>query len=150
MQNATDVDVDHSIPIANTAHAEGINRHDARIVDQHVNPAKPLHCQGSERLKIFQPCHVGGSPDSIWADVVGQCLQPCGAARAKHDLHSQICEMTGGRLANPAACTRDHHDFVTYLRHPASSWLYRGERSEERRVGKECVSTCRSSWSPYH
>src|SRR3546814_4603176 len=26
-----------------------------------------------------------------------------------------------------------------------SSW-----RSEERRVGKECVSTCRSRWSPYH
>src|SRR3546814_14744546 len=24
------------------------------------------------------------------------------------------------------------------------------ERSEERRVGKECVSTCRSWWSPYH
>src|SRR3546814_9973340 len=26
-------------------------------------------------------------------------------------------------------------------------WAY---RSEERRVGKECVSTCRSRWSPYH
>ena len=23
-------------------------------------------------------------------------------------------------------------------------------RSEERRVGKECVTTCRSRWSPYH
>src|SRR3546814_11077973 len=23
-------------------------------------------------------------------------------------------------------------------------------RSEERRVGKECVSSCRSRWSPYH
>src|SRR3546814_1367839 len=26
----------------------------------------------------------------------------------------------------------------------------RPRRSEERRVGKECVSTCRSRWSPYH
>src|SRR3546814_14198155 len=26
----------------------------------------------------------------------------------------------------------------------------RDQRSEERRVGKECVSTCRSRWSPYH
>src|SRR3546814_17405251 len=26
----------------------------------------------------------------------------------------------------------------------------RNHRSEERRVGKECVSTCRSLWSPYH
>src|SRR3546814_18261081 len=24
------------------------------------------------------------------------------------------------------------------------------DRSEERRVGKECVSRCRSRWSPYH
>src|SRR3546814_16979447 len=24
------------------------------------------------------------------------------------------------------------------------------QRSEERRVGKECVSTCRSRWWPYH
>src|SRR3546814_18403294 len=28
--------------------------------------------------------------------------------------------------------------------------LPRRQRSEERRVGKECVSTCRSRWSPYH
>src|SRR3546814_11327666 len=27
---------------------------------------------------------------------------------------------------------------------------HRVPRSEERRVGKECVSTCRSRWSPYH
>src|SRR3546814_3799082 len=32
---------------------------------------------------------------------------------------------------------------VTYVR-------FDEERSEERRVGKECVSTCRSRWSPYH
>src|SRR3546814_19969065 len=25
-----------------------------------------------------------------------------------------------------------------------------GQRSEERRVGKECVSTCRSGWGPYN
>src|SRR3546814_18583270 len=28
--------------------------------------------------------------------------------------------------------------------------LETAERSEERRVGKECVSTCRTRWSPYH
>src|SRR3546814_7809545 len=28
--------------------------------------------------------------------------------------------------------------------------IYRRTRTEERRVGKECVSTCRSRWSPYH
>src|SRR3546814_13262772 len=29
-------------------------------------------------------------------------------------------------------------------------YIFAAERSEERRVGKECVSTCRSRWSPYH
>src|SRR3546814_15380277 len=29
-------------------------------------------------------------------------------------------------------------------------WAFGLARSEERRVGKECVSTCRSRWSPYH
>src|SRR3546814_19150116 len=35
---------------------------------------------------------------------------------------------------------------------PQSTFLNRARsaRSEERRVGKECVSTCRSRWWPYH
>src|SRR3546814_20040174 len=36
---------------------------------------------------------------------------------------------------------RDEHEHVP---------PYTAPRSEERRVGKECVSTCRSRWSPYH
>src|SRR3546814_13346258 len=31
-----------------------------------------------------------------------------------------------------------------------SAQMSYNQRSEERRVGKECVSTCRSRWSPYH
>src|SRR3546814_1521631 len=39
----------------------------------------------------------------------------------------------------------------TRRRHPLSNASRSlAERSEERRVGKECVSTCRSRWSPYH
>src|SRR3546814_18634693 len=33
---------------------------------------------------------------------------------------------------------------------PVGSTVHGIERSEERRVGKECVSTCRSRWEPYH
>src|SRR3546814_4228680 len=33
---------------------------------------------------------------------------------------------------------------------PVYDFQQEGDRSEERRVGKECVSTCRSRWSPYH
>src|SRR3546814_5226982 len=38
----------------------------------------------------------------------------------------------------------------------AESWSWNDDRTKltfklrERRVGKECVSTCRSRWSPYH
>src|SRR3546814_20426896 len=34
--------------------------------------------------------------------------------------------------------------------HGLAALGYDAERSEERRVGKECVSTCRSRWSPDH
>src|SRR3546814_328634 len=38
--------------------------------------------------------------------------------------------------------------------HNTREWIIRNSpvpiRSEERRVGQECVSTCRSRWSPYH
>src|SRR3546814_13452616 len=44
-------------------------------------------------------------------------------------------------LVQAGGDTRDRKQ-AGYARH--------SERSEERRVGKECVSTCRSRWSPYH
>src|SRR3546814_15336932 len=42
--------------------------------------------------------------------------------------------------------------FLVASSHPAHQAVnHHGRlRSEERRVGKECVSTCRSRWSPYH
>src|SRR3546814_6224920 len=45
-------------------------------------------------------------------------------------------------------CLRSSH----LVSGPPVPWVVasRAGRSEERRVGKECVSTCRSRWSPYH
>src|SRR3546814_12604300 len=65
------------------------------------------------------------------------------------------------RMPNPAArsaCSMPHPDHPGELRladrpwrvpHPFTLPATR-ERSEERRVGKECVSPCRSRWTPYH
>src|SRR3546814_14430094 len=39
------------------------------------------------------------------------------------------------------------HEHVVARHHPR---IDNAARSEERRVGKECVSTCKSRWSPYH
>src|SRR3546814_6649266 len=44
----------------------------------------------------------------------------------------------------PAAAEGDAED------EPAGKLSLSSVRSEERRVGKECVSTCRYRWSPYH
>ena len=46
----------------------------------------------------------------------------------------------------PLVVVHNHHNVV-----PAAKGLGKhGVRSEERRVGKECASKCRSRWSPYH
>src|SRR3546814_12961667 len=49
-------------------------------------------------------------------------------------------------------CSVFYKDEQGVIYHTYSSYARGGEelRSEERRVGKECVSTCRSRWSPYH
>src|SRR3546814_11791944 len=59
-----------------------------------------------------------------------------------------------GQIRTDSAVTRKLVAFVEN-RSPGSGQPTLGvvdfeRRSEERRVGKECVSTCRSRWSPYH
>src|SRR3546814_10475728 len=50
---------------------------------------------------------------------------------------------------HPGRHLRDRRPAVPRGHHRRAGALAE-ERSEERRVGKECVSTCRSRWSPYH
>src|SRR3546814_11762750 len=57
--------------------------------------------------------------------------------------------------ADAGGATGDHGGLSLQSGHIVQSLFrclgfWRKERSEERRVGKECVSTCRSRWSPYH
>src|SRR3546814_14036922 len=54
--------------------------------------------------------------------------------------------------AHLAAIVESTNDAVaaTDLAGIVSSWNPGAERSEERRVGKECVSTGRSGWAPQH
>src|SRR3546814_14407720 len=66
---------------------------------------------------------------SDWsADVCSSDLLPIRFQLAKRKRHAS-------HGAGHAGFASDHRD---------------RDRSEERRVGKECVSTCRSRWSPYH
>src|SRR3546814_19893421 len=54
----------------------------------------------------------------------------------------------GGIFPRNIAVEPRHIDFEH--REIADIILVGGESSEERRVGKECVRTCRSRWSPIH
>src|SRR3546814_8588183 len=75
------------------------------------------------------------------------------------DWSSDVCssDLAEQQDAHGSADTRQllASDPVDHA-HPAERGLHFDEviavlaRSEERRVGKECVSTCRSRWSPYH
>src|SRR3546814_9702454 len=52
----------------------------------------------------------------------------------------------GGQVEQPV----EHQDVAAVDAHVTGATAAAGNlRSEERRVGKECVSTCRSRWSPY-
>src|SRR3546814_5498327 len=66
-----------------------------------------------------------------------------------HRMTARTGPEAGERLAAEAATVLVAYDYATErpIRVP-DPW--RVARSEERRVGKECVSTCRSRWSPYH
>src|SRR3546814_842321 len=66
---------------------------------------------------------------------------PDGAAR-KHAL--ELAERISGM---PDAAVRMSKQSINAY---ANALNHVSSRSEERRVGKECVSTCRSRWSPYH
>src|SRR3546814_13911493 len=57
----------------------------------------------------------------------------------------KILAHLGQMLENPKRMT-GHCRIIAIFRQIAAEPF----RSEERRVGKECVSTCRSRWSPYH
>src|SRR3546814_3701842 len=59
-------------------------------------------------------------------------ILPWSTARWSRSL--RIARLVARSSSSPASC--GHEDAH--------------RRSEERRVGKECVSTCRSRWSPYH
>src|SRR3546814_18222944 len=57
-----------------------------------------------------------------------------------------VAPVVGARKADRAALAAAGHREAGRRAHRGCSPF----RSEERRVGKECVSTCRSRWSPYH
>src|SRR3546814_11545286 len=69
-----------------------------------------------------------------------------GIALAARELAGTWLWIGGGSgIAMPVYPGMPHEKSVVFY-----VFLFILARSEERRVGKECVCTCRSRWSPYH
>src|SRR3546814_12687906 len=66
---------------------------------------------------------------------------PMSAEKGLKNWHAVIA---GG--SRPAALAAVIHEDAVFH----SPVVHTPQRSEERRVGKECVRTCRFRWSPYH
>src|SRR3546814_10898863 len=79
-----------------------------------------------------------------------RCALVTGVQTCALPISSQSCDL-GKDVPHPVRALFAAADLVERA---AVNLLLRGdealERSEERRVGKECVSKCRSRWSPYH
>src|SRR3546814_7839128 len=83
------------------------------------------------------------SSDVCSSDLVGRAIAPPGVEPRGRGM--EIAAEIDPRIAGPERIQRiDFHGRV------ADDLEQLLVRSEERRVGKECVSTCRSRWSPYH
>src|SRR3546814_18511282 len=98
-----------------------------------VTPLKPLEAMAQGRLVAASS--VGGHRELIEDGVTGTLFppgDPQAMAKALADMLSDRSLWDERRRIARAFVERDRN------------------RSEERRVGKECVSTCGSRWSPAH
>src|SRR3546814_3868773 len=64
--------------------------------------------------------------------------------------HTVTEEVTGIDLVAVQLAIADGVPFENLDLPTGITAVEKASRSEARRVGKECVSTCRSRWSPYH
>src|SRR3546814_20663536 len=112
-----------------------------------------VRCEGGE-LAV----RLGGGPVAVLLVLAGlrPCARPGAGPRVARREGEAVLQLEIGRVCHAREAAED----VSWMRqiavlqsHP-HALIRRGDprdgtvRSEERRVGKECVSTCRSRWSP--
>src|SRR3546814_13978267 len=95
---------------------------------------------------------AGGQTDQRWMGAA-IALSHRGRGLTAPNPNVGCIVVAGGDVAGrgwTAAGGRPHAEAVALQEAGAAAKGATVYRSEERRVGKECVSTCRSRWSPYH
>src|SRR3546814_12189509 len=114
------------------------------------DPARPdvLGRSQAVRHRFLVPACAGSNPAAP-ASITnpGLGMEAAGGFMAFAAILSALCELIGNGEAIAEAMFYASGCPVS-IRHWA--WLQGSDRSEERRVGKEWVSTCRYRWSPAH
>ena len=120
-----------------------------KIISWNVNGIRAVHKKG-----LFLPFIEKYQPDVL-------CLQ-----ETKAEQHQSVMELKGYEEYWNSASKKGYSGTAIFTKEKPIAVIlnipekilkkynlkdkYGDPRSEERRVGKECVSTCRSRWSPYH
>ena len=89
-----------------------------------------VHVSGGQFYRVFPSLCVAGGAARYQLLLLSLCTCPLGAAARDTPTPPGTGRGPPSPRARPCA------------------WY--GDRSEERRVGKECLRLCRSRWSPYH
>src|SRR3546814_4427805 len=77
-------------------------------------------------------------------------VQTCALPISQHSRHHSMLGFTSFSPDDGLKVQFFHSKRHSQSSSVGNQYLKQRQRSEERRVGKECVSTCRSRWSPYH
>ena len=115
MKHATDVHVDHLVPLVHLESRERRERHHAGVVHKDVDTPVSFTAKGDEFLSVFQAGDIKGlkmGNTTLLADLRDKLFQPVSAARAEHDASALAGEMAGGGFTDATAGSGNQNDFV--------------------------------------
>ena len=160
-----DITLHHGQRIDGALDAEAMRtfcvEHDIRLIVDAAHPfASQLHltiAQVSESLNIptirYERIYPDRDSEITWIDDYSQIPRDIHSLLATTGVQSisklKPLEAEGIRIYY-RILQRESSIALALMQGASTEQLCYYERSEERRVGKECVSTCRSRWSPYH
>ena len=110
VEHASDVHVNHAVPLVNLEFVQGREWHYAGVVDDHIDLPEALQREIGEGLHVGEVGHVERAVfrcAAIGADLGGDLLEAVGAAGAEYDAGALAGEKAGGSLADAAAGAGD-------------------------------------------
>src|SRR3546814_9768413 len=119
-----------------------------RTIDRSLPIAAKLAIARTERMSaadVYREC-ASAAVDHLLMAAGGPVWDPADFSKLLATVKADFARAA----TDAAAVVGDVAALVAAIEDRLSSMLAESLRSEERRVGKECVSTCRSRWSPDH